>query len=748
MSLRTSFFLSFVSFVCFVVPLPADPLTKQLEIDFGRDVPSRNLKGLATRSDGRIVPGPAFTELAGPAIADILWCAQPAGDGRFLVGTGPEGKIFEVTLAAPGTAATPPAEAFTVKLLGRADETQVFALLRLPNGDVLAGTSPAGAIYLFRDGKAVARVAPPVDSVFSFLPLPDGAVLAATGNPGLVYRLDPTKFAAAGINAAKIADAAALAEKGLTVFGEIRDRNVRRLARLASGRIVAGSAPKGNIYAFAAAGGPPVILLENRDLEVVDLLPLPDGSFYAALVSSGITEDKRLTTRPPGTPAPDANPPAPFAGRSNLAWFPVDAFPEIVVARNNVAFYRLAEHDGRILISGGEQGDFFGYDPKVRHLLTFAGSTSAQLNEILPLAPGRFLLLRNNAPGLALVEFNAPGPRELETRRLDLGSPTELGNLRISRLRGLDAAALSLQARVSNGSDELEGWSPWTALTARDGGFAAPALRGRYVRVKLSLASGAPAAFEIDKAQLYHLPQNRRPLLTEFRIFAPGLGLIPAPEPTPPAVLPLSQVVNPPQGDAGGDKRKAAFLNSQVINQPGNRIVLWTVTDPDGDTLAYTFSLRPDHSDQWTDLAVKIPASYVQFDTTALPDGIYLTRLVAAEQSPRPASQRQSYTFETDNLVVDRTPPVILDATAARTASGVSVKVTGRDALSLLYGVELNFNNGYKEGVEHPADGILDSREETFAADVPAGRIAGATSVEVLLYDAAGNSTARRLALP
>ena len=44
----------------------ADPLTKRLEIDFGRDVASRELKGLATRSDGRIVPGPALTELAGP----------------------------------------------------------------------------------------------------------------------------------------------------------------------------------------------------------------------------------------------------------------------------------------------------------------------------------------------------------------------------------------------------------------------------------------------------------------------------------------------------------------------------------------------------------------------------------------------------------------------------------------------------------------------------------------------------------
>src|SRR5262245_37993634 len=88
------------SFACLAVltaPLTADTLTKQLEIDFGRDVASRNLKGLATRSDGRILPGPVFTDLSGPKIADILWTLRADGPNRFLVGTGPDGKVIEVT---------------------------------------------------------------------------------------------------------------------------------------------------------------------------------------------------------------------------------------------------------------------------------------------------------------------------------------------------------------------------------------------------------------------------------------------------------------------------------------------------------------------------------------------------------------------------------------------------------------------------------------------------------------------------
>src|SRR3954463_5013603 len=91
------FLLPFVLFASIAVSLVADPLTRQLEIDFGREVASRNLKGLATRSDGRILAGPVFTDLTGPKIGEILWSLKPSGPNKFVVGTGPDGKVQEVT---------------------------------------------------------------------------------------------------------------------------------------------------------------------------------------------------------------------------------------------------------------------------------------------------------------------------------------------------------------------------------------------------------------------------------------------------------------------------------------------------------------------------------------------------------------------------------------------------------------------------------------------------------------------------
>src|SRR3984885_3007067 len=75
----------------------ADPLSKKTDIDFYRDVLSRDLHGLATRSDGRLVRGPVLTDLAGQAPSELLWCLEPGAGGKWLVGGGPGGRIMEVT---------------------------------------------------------------------------------------------------------------------------------------------------------------------------------------------------------------------------------------------------------------------------------------------------------------------------------------------------------------------------------------------------------------------------------------------------------------------------------------------------------------------------------------------------------------------------------------------------------------------------------------------------------------------------
>ncbi|MBI3884360.1 MAG: hypothetical protein HY302_01320 [Opitutae bacterium] len=753
---RTLSLRFFVLFVSLVVTLRADPLTKSLEIDFGRDVASRNLKGLATRSDGRVLAGPVFTDLAGPKLGDILWTIKPRSAGKFLVGTGPDGRVEEVTFSARDNS-------YTTRTVADVAETQALAVQPLPDGRFLIGTSPTAAVYLAQDGKILARVPLPADSVFDFAAQPDGSVLVATGNPGKIYRLDLAQFAQGGVKEGLAAGDQALAASGVTLFGEIRDRNVRRLLRLADGRIVAGSSPRGNVYAFTpsatspAKAEPPILLQENRDTEVVDLLPAPDGGFYAALVASPGDAERLMPKRGPVVLLPtddkDDKEPAKsvFTGRSVVVKFPADGAPETILSRALVSFYRLAQRGDWLLVSAGEQGDVFGYDTGARRTLVFAGSSSAQLSDLVAVDPDRFLALRNNAPGLALLAFGPAATRELESKRLDLGQPGEIGNLRFSRLRGLELSALKLELRTNYGSDELEGWSPWTEMKPRDGAFYAAGARGRYVKLRLTVA-GSAADFQLDKPTLFYLPQDRRPVLTDFRILPPNLGIVPAAEPPAPVATSLAQLLFPGPRDAKDEAAEAkrgknAFLGSQVTPSPGAQVIFWTVSDPDGDALAYTFSIRPENSGAWIDLAVNTRDPFVQFETGALPEGLYLTRLTVAEQAPRPAPQRLSHTFETDALTIDRTPPAITDTSVQRLDGKLIITVSGRDALSLLDGAEFVLNNGTRDAVTHPADGIRDGREEKFIAEFPDAKASGATSVEILLYDEPGNSTSVRLPL-
>ena len=759
--------------------LGADPLSKKTEIDFYRDVPSRDMHGLASRSDGRLVAGPVLTDLKGKAPSELLWCLEPAPGGKWLAGCGPGGRIVEVS-------ADPSAKTYSAREIAKVGDPQVYALKALPDGSILAGTSPTGGLYLLRGGKVAARTGLPADSIFDFVLLDGGkSVLAATGNPGCIYRIDIAKFAAAGVSAERVTDAKALAGRGVSLFGEVSDRNLRRIVRLADGRIAAGSAPKGDIYLFAADGGSPFIAQENRDAEVTDLLADPNGGYFAAIVFSGgdiHPESASIQVAGPGepsvtavsgspspgpspvpTPVPNASGSKPadgsaeiinasvqlerFSGRSSLQWFAADGFPETLVSRFGVAFYRMCRFGDLIVISGGEQGEMSGYDLVKKLSLTFAGSSSSQVNALEPVpgSPGRFLAIRNNAPGFALLDFNASMPRTAETRRVDLGSQARLGALRFNRMRDLDPAQLSISIRTTNASNETDGWSPWMPMADSDG-WRADAPNGRYVELKLALPAASKPTLELDKAMIYFLGQNHRPQLTDFRMLSPNFAIVLPPEMPPPVVTTVGQLIQSGDRD-GSDRRKAGFMGSQIVASPGTRVAFWTVNAPDGDSLLYTFSIRHDGDASWTDIAVESTESYVQFDTLHLQEGTWFTRLVAKQTAPRPEADRLSVTFETDDLVVDHTPPEIEEASVRREGGKVLVTVRGRDALSLLDSAEFDFNNGVRETVEQPADGILDGKEETFVLELPLERLAGATSVEVTLYDSAGNGATRRLSL-
>jgi len=782
--------------------LDAQTLSASRDINFYRDIPSRSLKGLAARSDGVLLNGPHISPLdfvISELGADLLWSAVSVGQTVYL-GTGPEGKLLSFEVSDDGVTLNPN------KTISLPHDSHLLALAAFPDGSLLVGSSPEGALSLIEDGEVIARAVLPVSSI---LAIEINAsyegneyALVATGSPARIYRVNLTAFRDSGVQLETLDDDAdALAESGIELWGTVRDEAIRSLLRLPDGRVIAGSAPKGNVYELQQTGGDPRVLSENTNAEVTSLLAW-EGGFFAALTTgdtgrraaqlsrssadnvrptstrdsannsgggeggsgsgdSGDSEtsnegdqsDTRSQQRP-ALPAPATAPK--FSGSSRLLWFPDGGYPEIAGARQGVGFYQLARHGDLVLITAGDEGELLGYDPKTRLGMVFAGATAAQINGIVSLpikskiaasgsAPNSdsFLLIGNNPASLELMQFSAATERSATTRRLDLGSPADLGALRFPELSDASSVSLQVELRTSESSDPLEGWGRWEPTTQSPfdmGGYRAEygPQRGRYVQFRFTARGPNAHAFEAESPRLYLLPQNQRPQLTSF------------------AVLPLSNARNGTdtlrklaESTRGiGYREDLAAANDTPLHRT-TRVIVWDLSDPNDDSLLSTLSIRGPTDADWQPVLVDSEQRYAVFNTDGREEGRYRTRLEVRETAPRPTERRLSVSFDGEPFVIDHSPPEILACEVQRTADGgLSISIVAQDLHSLLLGAEVRLNNGNRYEFTQTLDGILDGKRETFVLELSAAEVGSSTHLEATVIDAHYNATTHRLPIP
>ena len=736
----------------------AGPFSKSQAVNFYREVVPRDISGLALRSDGRLIAGPALSALAGTPAADLWWDLERLDNKTWLVASGPDGYVQQLSVDLQNNT-------FESTAWAESGANHVFVIKNLGDGMIAGGTNPEAAVIMWNQfGEERTRVNLPGDSVLDLLwDESTGILWVATGNPGALYQIDLDQL----LNS-ELADAPA--DRGVTLRATIRDRNLRRLARTPEGDILGGSTPGGNLYRFDRAGSPPLILMDHESGEVTDIQVSTEGDIYATLVVASGNSTRRLiqsanvqsaeepeATEKPEAPQPtlsimEAPPIDAFTGRSELILIPRGVgIPETLSARNKMAMYRFARYQNFFVIGGGDDGELLGYIPDERRALSFSGSDSAQINDIEPTShEGQFLLLTNNPTGLSLLDFNARAPRVVRTTSLNLQTPSYLGALRFNRIRDVDPTDIVVRMRANRGRDPVEGWTPWITAVHELDGWRAPGLVGTQAQIEIALPSDLSDEAQLDQAELHYLPQNRRPVLRSFRIISPNFALAPrAPTVGGPVNMTLGQLTGSapnPASDSDNQARQA-LLSSSLVPQLGAQIVTWTASDADGDELSATFSIRREDEENWVDLGVDLTQGWFQFDRRGLAEGTYFTRLLVQENAPRPVAERQEIDFATDDLVIDLTPPEITDVSIQDDRLAIEIDIVVSDARSLISGLTLKFNNGHELTLEQPADGILDGRAERFRHSVSQKLVAGATTVEVYVEDAAGNLAIKRVEL-
>jgi hypothetical protein len=194
------------------------------------------------------------------------------------------------------------------------------------------------------------------------------------------------------------------------------------------------------------------------------------------------------------------------------------------------------------------------------------------------------------------------------------------------------------------------------------------------------------------------------------------------------------------------------------LAQSGNEIpkhdatvhVGWKVENPDQDTLRYRLWYRRDGDATWRDMLrdgeVVTKPDY-DWDTATLPEGKYRVKIEASDELANPPDQTLKHTLETSGVLVDNTPPVFQTLAIAKRRLRARVV----DGASVIARVDVSIDGRGGTGEWRPlapADGVYDSQDETFDADVSAVVPAGAHIVAVRAFDAAGNFVVVETAAP
>jgi sugar lactone lactonase YvrE len=662
---------------------------------------------VAVTRDGRLTLGPAVRvihEDASPA----LWTAATAPDGTLYVGTGNDGQVIAVS----GDKA---------RVFWDSEELQVHALAW--QGDaLLAGTSPDGKVYrITPDGKATVVFDPEETYVWALAVDRQQRVYVATGGKGRVYRVPKD-----GGTATKIFESAAA--------------NVTALSVNDAGDLLVGTDSPGRLYRVPA-GGKPFALLDGPYSQVQAIRPGSNGVTWILAVSPGATPAAAPAPPVPASATPTAQvstevtvvaigdstsvtaaPPASASSSSTASSSSgakgavyrlgadglVDTYWE---ATGELPFDLLPTSSGRLLVSA-DNGVVYALDGEPVRTARIAQVPGRQLTRIVPRGD-RFLVTASN-PGKILELAGASAPTGSYTSEVkDATTGASWGLLRWEGTKPA-GSSVAFSTRSGNTSTPDDTWADWVPVREDDGVQRIASPPARYLQWKVDLA-GAPV---LDHVTLTYLPRNQRPRLTSLTIHPPGVVFqLPYATQEPPDLAGYLSTTPAPARDqaiSAATPTATAAPVGRRLYQKGFQTFQWEATDPDKDDLRYEVAVRRVGADDWRVLARELVGTVYTWDTSLLPDGRYVVRVIAADNRANPDATALQGEREGGPLTIDNTPPTlhVSDGTTAATASNLGFEVT--DAASTLDRVDVLLGNGQWRPV-FPIDGALDGLRERFS---------------------------------
>ncbi|MGH9713020.1 MAG: hypothetical protein ACRD5M_06950 [Candidatus Acidiferrales bacterium] len=717
-------------------------------------------KGVAIRSDGRLVPAPRFTSFADPNLA-YLWQLRMDSRGRLYAAGGSDAKVLRFDDSGKPT------------MVFESSELAAQAIALDAGDNLYVGTSPDGKVYkVTPDGQKSIFFEPKTKYIWALAVDAHGAVFVATGDKGEVFVVNPDG-------------------KG-RLFYQSDERHARSLAFDAKGNLLIGTDPNGLILRIEIArknpqaipeAGASFVIYETNKKEVTSLLTDSNGNLYAASVG----EKPRAAGAPPQLPgvlpAPIApmlslpgvapiqtlTPPsvAPFSffpsttGGSEVVRISPDGSPEqLWISREELVFTMGLSSAGKILLGTGNKGAIVELEGQNVHS-NIARTASAQVTSLVAGTDGKIYVATAN-PGKIFSlgpGFDPGGSFESDT--FDAKIFSHWGRLRWWGENGATEGKVAFYVRSGNTSSPEKNWSPWTGPYKTAAGETVSCPPARFAQWKAVFLdtdhSGAPS---VSWVSLAYQPKNVAPSIDDIAVQEPGIRVQGFAQPTGGQGVPSPVQLRMPQRAGGNFPSLASMMTNpegatrparidvppQGIEDRGFQSVLWSAHDDNEDDLVFSVYYRGEGEQNWRLLKDKIAQHFYSWDTDTMPDGAYYLKITASDSPSNPAGEALSVERETDRVVIANTPPRIEALRANMNSSdgpAVTVSFEAVSASAAVARAQYSLDAGEWQ-IVFPAGLLSDAPKESYQFQV-SGLSAGEHTIAVQIFDRFENTSAAKV---
>jgi outer membrane protein assembly factor BamB len=707
------------------------------EINGYQDLLRGRMSGLSITADGRLMLGPKLDTFFSSDQPQI-WSVAQAPDGSLYLGTGNRGRLIKVDAAGKGS------------VVWSADQPEIFAVAVDRAGVAYAGTSPDGKVYRIENGKATEYFAPGERYIWSLAFAPDGALFVATGQQGKIFR----------VTAAGRGD----------VYYETGQANVTCLAFDREGRLLAGSEPNGILYRITGSPAKGFVLYDSNLPEIRTIVPLPDGSIYAAALggsvarrtgaaSGAVQSTGGMLVAPPMSitvtdaqagpslsPKPEAPKPATAAPAVTTATsvtevsgveksalykiLPDNTVETLWSSKEENIYDVVAEAGGTLLFFTDAQGRIYRMDPRPDrgHQATLvAQSNEGDAMRLIASqrggVPGSVFAATGNAGKILRLDAGTGSSGWFESPVHDSGTVARWGRLTWVG----DAKGIAFRTRAGNSARPDATWSDWSEPINDPEKSLITSPNARYIQWRAEFS----AAASIDSVRVAYLPQNTPPTVRSITVSA---------QPSSAAKSAVGSTVYSVTVTDTADGSATAGSQSQTLSRPaGQQIqVSWQADDPDGDKLSYSLFFRGEDEHEWKLLRANISENSYLLDGDVLADGRYFFKVIASDRPSNPADQARQAELVGPPVLIDNTPPQVSAGAVRRTGSTAEIDVDAEDRASALRRCEYSVDAGPWLPVE-AVDGVTDSPRERFLIHID-NFPAGEHLIVIRAYDSAGNA--------